>query len=84
MVFLWEKQAAEKTAELLEKLNPDHLPIVQVGETKNDLFSEQLRTLGWEYSKEEKPFCALLLEPEKADLPLCRARALPHEAWNLG
>ena len=55
MAFLWEKQAAEKAALLLEQLNPDHLPVSLVGELGAFSFREELRTLGWNCVETEKP-----------------------------
>ena len=72
MTFLWEKQAAEKTADLLKKLNPDHLPIVQVGETENSLFCRYLSEFGWEFEKDKKPFCTILFDPEKVTDSACQ------------
>ena len=67
MAFLWEKQAAEKAALLLEQLNPDHLPVSLVGELGAFSFREELRTLGWNCVETEKPFCVILCDPEKAE-----------------
>ncbi len=75
MAFLWEEQAAEKTAALLEKLNPDHLPVAQVGGSDRPVFTQRLAALGWACGGEEKPFCVILSDPEKAQDTFCRDAA---------